>query len=415
MHTSAIADGIRAVGTGRQGSKSCTPDLARAITDDLKCGKVAPIPKAAFLGALMIKGVAPEERILAEALIPGALDSPEIMAQEVAKGAPSWMIDQCTHLLRGGTFDRATARRVGEFLFSQEPNDAARALVASVMRVRYSDPEEYAGLLDAIHSILETPFRTPVPAGAPVLQLAEPFDGVERCHLLTPLIARFFRDQGLRVVNLVGRSSGPKFGMNLRDLYGELGAPALGGNSQFAEASPEFGWVAHQVDLSPALDRWVDIRHQTIKRPFLATLEKYVNPFGSQVFVGSAFHHTFTEKMVEIAEAAEFPASIVMFKSVEGTLGLTLGRATQVMISRRRPNGTYARGDFEALPDHYGLERMPDQKGIEVSAQENARLIRNWIADGRTDNPWFNARATYSLAVYADAWSRLQKLEDAAF
>ncbi len=415
MHTNAIADGIRAVGTGKQGSKSCPPELARAITDDLKSGNIGPIPRAAFFGALMIKGVSPDEKILGNALAPGALENPAILALDLCKDAPAWMIELCAHLLRGGTFDRSTARRVGSFLFSQEPNDATRALVASVMRVRYSDPEEYAGILDAIHSVVEKPFQTPPPAGAPVLQLAEPFDGVERCHLLTPLIARFFRDQGLRVVNLVGRSAGPKFGMNLQDLYRELQAPALSGNSQLGDASPEFGWVAHQVDLARPLDRWVEIRHQTIKRPFLATLEKYVNPFGSQVFVGSAFHHTFTEKMVEIAEAAEFPASIVMFKSVEGTLGLSLGRATQVMISRRKPDGTYARGDFEALPDHYGFERMADQKGIEVSARENARLVRNWIANGQTDNPWFNARASYSLAVYADAWNRLQELEGTAF
>lgn len=43
---------------------------------------------------------------------------------------------------------------------------------------------------------------------------------------------------------------------------------------------PEFGWYVDQQEISLELDAWVDLRRNIIKRPFLATSEKFINTCG---------------------------------------------------------------------------------------------------------------------------------------
>ena len=55
------------------------------------------------------------------------------------------------------------------------------------------------------------------------------------------------------------------------------------------EAFDPYGWVLDQKALSSALDRWVDRRRVLLKRPFLATLEKVLNPCRAKILVTSVF------------------------------------------------------------------------------------------------------------------------------
>lgn len=64
-----------------------------------------------------------------------------------------------------------------------------------------------------------------------LLQLAEPFDGMERGELITPLLAQHIqRAYNAVVVSQCGRSAGPKYGQNLLGIaqtINALGAPFL--------------------------------------------------------------------------------------------------------------------------------------------------------------------------------------------
>lgn len=43
---------------------------------------------------------------------------------------------------------------------------------------------------------------------------------------------------------------------------------------------PEFGWFVDQQEASLELGAWVDLRRNIIKRPFLATSEKFIDTCG---------------------------------------------------------------------------------------------------------------------------------------
>lgn len=406
----AIIRGIKTVGIGKKGSRPLAAELAREILMDLKSGKADPVATAAFFAALVIKGISPEELILQEAFEAGVFHDPQRLGHELTKDAPEFVKWICAQILSGHTLDKETARHLGEFLFSNQPGDSARGLVASALRVRYETDDEYEGLLEAMHETLEPPFRQAVAAGEPIVQLAEPFDGVSRSYLITPLIADYIQRHGYRVVSLVGRSSGPKIGNNLWDITQAINGQLAKGNQDLGKSKPDFGWYLHQKDLSPAVDHWVEIRRRIVKRPFLATLERFLNPTQARISISSAFHPPYTEKMMTVCERAGYPGCIVMRNGQEGTLSFPLNRSVKVLCSARQKDGSYRRQEFEFSPSQIlGTEMTVDEKLQQPSVTENARLILKYKGEGRSGNTFFDERVKVTTLALDEAMSWLKR------
>jgi len=406
----AIIRGIKTVGIGKKGSQPLTSNLAQEILADLKEGKADPVAAAAFFAALMLKGISPEELILQEAFAPGIFNDPQRLGHELTKDAPEFVKWICGQILSGHTLDRETAKHLGEFLFSDQPGDNARGLIASALRVRYETDDEYAGLLDAIHEIFPPAFQQPVPTGEPIVQIAEPFDGVTRSYLITPLIADFIQRHGFRVVSLIGRSSGPKMGNNLLDIAKAINGQMAQGNQDFGKMKPDFGWYIQQKDLSPAVDRWVDLRRRIIKRPFLSTLERFLNPVKARIMISSAFHPPYTEKMITVCEQAGYPGAIIMRNGQEGTLSFPLNRSVKVLCSARQSDGSYLRQEFEFSPSQIlGTEITVDEKLEQPSVKENARLILKSKGEGRSGHEFFDERVKVTTLALDEAISWIQR------
>ena len=367
----AINRGIKTVGIGKKGSKTLTPELALEIVEDLKSGKVSDAAKGAFFAGLCAKGIEPDERILEQAFAPGLLtDAPEFV---------QWV---CAQLLRGHTLDQQTAYDLGKFLFSDEPGDTARGWVASFLRVRYETNDEYDGLRQAMEDTLLPAFKIPAPQGEPIIQIAEPFDGVDHSYMITPLIGRSLQAQGYRVVHQVGRNSGPKLDMNLWDIAQALGETPAVGNLDLASDKPAFGWFFYQSLMSQALDRWVDLRHQIIKRPFLATIERFINPLKANILIASAFHPPYGEKMMAIAERAGFKGVIIVRNGIEGTIAFPLLREVKLLLSAGQKDGSFRRHEMNIESRSFvDREEMIEKP----KASDNAKLIKSYVQKGATN------------------------------
>ena len=406
----AVSDGIKAVGIGKKGSKALTPELIQAIVRELREGCVPAVVKGAFFGALITKGVTPEEKTLEEALGPGVLSDFPKLADYVAADAPAPIQELCVRLLRQETLDEETAKKLGDFLFSSEPGDGARGMVASIMRVRYETPEEYTGILRSIQETIEPPFREEVPSGEPIIQIAEPFDGVDHSYLITPLVLQYFQKQRYRAVGLAGRNSGPKAGHNLLDLVNAVGATFLRRNTELRDKKPDLGWYIRQQDMSTAMDRWVELRRQIIKRPFLSTLERFVNPVKADILIASAFHPPYGEKMITVAEKAGYPGVIIVRNGLEGTLAFPLKRGVKILCSARQAGGQYRRQENEFNPEEYlNISVEVEEKFEQPSLKENARLVNEYARAGRTDYQLFDWRVKATCAGLEEAVKWIQK------
>ncbi len=395
----AIVRGIKTAGIGKKGSKPLTPELCREILEDLRAGKAAPIAQGAFFGALIMKGVALEEQILGQAFDPGTLGNPARLLEALSPEAPTSIKQICIELLEKKELDKQTAYQLGKFLLSAEPGDGARGMAVSILRVRYETHDEYEGLLKSFQESLEPAFRTKVPAGEPIIQLAEPFDGVDQSYMITPVVAKFLQTQGYRVISMVGRNSGPKLVNNLLDLVSALKIECAKGNEDLKNEKPSLGWYFNQKNLSKDMDRWVELRRQTIKRPCFATLEKFLNPVNAAVIITSAFHPPYGEKMTTVAERAGFAASIVIRNGIEGTIAFPLKRSAKILCSVKQSNGQYLRNEFDFNPVSFlGQEVDVEEKLEKPDIQENARLVEQFVSQGKTNNQHFDLRIKTTCA-----------------
>ena len=400
----AIREGIKTTGVGKKGSKSLTTEQIHEILSELKEGCVSPVEKGAFFAALTLKGFTADELLLGQAFPNINIQDPQQLAGALTSDSPSWVQNLCGQLLSGATLTLNETRKLGDYLLSEQPGLGARGLVASALRVRYETPDEYEGLWQALSATIAAPFKLPIPGKKLLIQLAEPFDGVDQSYLLTPLIAQFLQQRHFRVLHLVGRNSGPKWGVTLLDIATKLKVNFLKSNSELTDTPPTFGYFLHQADLSPSIDRWVDIRRQTIKRPFLATLEKFLNPANAGILITSAFHPPYTEKMITIAERAGFPGAIVVRNGLEGGLAFNLLRPVKIMTTVRQPNGTYHRAELEFYAKaelQHPLE--VEEKITALDINENVRLLLHYQENGTTDNPHFNWRIQASCTGIARA------------
>jgi len=397
----AINRGIKAVGIGKKGSKSLTPELALEILEDLKAGKVSDAAKGAFFAGLSAKGINAAEAILDQAFVEGTLTDASKLLNTIAADAPEFVKWVCQQLSAGHTLDKQTAYDLGKFLFSDDPGDAARGWVASFLRVRYETADEYEGLWQAMQETLAPDFTSAPPEGDPIIQMAEPFDGVDHSYMITPLIARHLQGLGYRLVHQVGRNSGPKFEMNLWDIAQALDAKAALGNIDLANSKPECGWFFHQSMMSEALDRWVGLRHQTIKRPFLSTIERFINPLHADILIASAFHPPYGEKMMTLAERAGFKKIIIVRNGIEGTIAFPLMREVKLLLSAQQADGSFKR--HEMIIENHPMvetEEMIDKP----RAVDNAKLINAYTSQGTSGNKHFDLRVKITIEGLEEAF-----------
>ena len=399
---------IKLIGIGKYGSKPMPAELITECRENLLSGTAHPLQVGAFIGALLTKGPTAEERTLETCFGREAFSHPTFLVNKLCPDLPVNLLPVATKLLRGQLLQVSEARQLGDYLFGdfapEHDCETFRGMAVSIMRVRHETNDEYQGLYQAVMETVVPRFGDDKPIGPtrPIAQLAEPFDGVEHSYLITPILARFFQVRGYGALSMVGRTPGPKSTLNAHDLYMHMNCEFVLNHAELTAAPPEgYGWVLDQKALSPALDRWVDRRRVLLKRPFLSTLEKVVNPARARILVTSVFHITYQMKMAELAMMAGFDAVIVLKRGLEGSLAPSTARATGVLCAVRTSENHLSCQNFDAdRPAFAQFKRETDLEISDPQATENARLVKTYLAQQETGNDDFDNRVRFALALY---------------
>jgi len=404
-----LRDAIKKVGIGKKGSIALNKEDLTNLKQSFKNEATPTAAQGAFLGALFIKGLTADEDIFLKQLFHSHSVQATDIINFICPHCDEPIKSFCQILLEMKTLSRKEAYQLGKILFSQKSGDGARGLIASILRVRYETIDEYQGLLESMQDFFELPFKKEIPAGDPIIQIADPFDGATRTYLITPLISQFLQKKNYRVINLVGDSSGPKYGNNMNDIALRLSSTFIKDNGDLANSKPEWGWYLHQRDLSPALQRWVTLRRAIIKRPFLATLERFVNPCQAQILIASAFHPNYGEKMQQIAQRAGFPGIIIIRNGMEGSTAFALLRPTKILISAKQENGQYLNHEIDFNPAMHLASTIPkEERLLNPSLEENCQLIQEYSLNGSTSNSLFNQRVECTCRGIYDAVQWIQ-------
>lgn len=399
---------IKLIGIGKYGSKPMPAELIAECRESLLSGMAHPLQIGAFIGALLTKGLTDEERTLEACFGRDAFSHPTFLVNKLCPELPVNLLPIATKLLRGQHLQVSEARQLGDYLFgefsAEQDCETFRGMAASIMRVRHETNDEYNGLYQAVMDKLAPRFDDDEPIGPtrPIVQLAEPFDGAEHSYLITPILAHYFQERGYGALSMVGRTPGPKYTLNAHDLYMHMNCEFVLSQSEFMKVPPNvYGWVLDQKALSPALHRWVDRRRVLLKRPFLSTLEKVLNPARARILVTSVFHITYQMKMAELALMAGFDAAIVLKRGLEGSLAPSTARATGVLCAVRTPENHLFCQNFDAdRPAFAPFKTEADIDVVQPQAAENARLVKTYLAQQQTGNDDFDNRVRFALALY---------------
>jgi anthranilate phosphoribosyltransferase len=404
-----LVQGIKVIGIGKHGSKPLPAPLLEEIIIYLQANDGIAIQKGAFFGALMAKGPTENEKRLLNQLC-GETDNIEALYNHLCQDSPARMKPIGLKLLSRDTLTVEEAQKLGDYLFSEESGETFKGMAVSMLRIRYETDEEYDGLYKAVLSTFSPTFlETPLHSRG-TIQLAEPFDGVEHSYIITPLLAQALQESGYTAIVTTGRNPGPKLTMNVLDIYLALGGTFLQDNPSLAETPPTFGWVLDQKTLSPALDQWVDRRRLFFKRPFLATLEKVLNPCGAKILITSVFHITYMEKMISLAAMAGFSGVIVLKRGLEGTLAPSVAKASGILCAARQSDGTFLTETFEATNEAFADLRAEADDIVEgLSAEDNIRLIREFSEESVTGNKDFDKRVNLAIALYKTGLGWIQQ------
>lgn len=399
---------IKLIGIGKYGSKPMPPDLIAECRASLLSGTADRLQVGAFIGALLTKGITEEERTLESCFGRDAFSHPTFLVNKVCPELPVNLLPIATKLLRGQHLQVSEAHQLGDYLFGdfvpEQDCETFRGMAVSIMRVRHETNDEYQGLYQAVMATLAPRFHDDAPVGPtrPIVQLAEPFDGADHSYLITPLLAHFFQQRGYGALSMVGRTPGPKYTLNAHDLFMHMNCEFVLSQAEFTQAPPNvYGWVLDQKALSSSLNRWVDRRRVLLKRPFLSTLEKVLNPARARILVTSVFHITYQMKMAELALMAGFDAAIVLKRGLEGSLAPSTARATGVLCAVRTPENHLFYQHFDA--DRPAFASFKTEADVEINhpqAAENARLVKTYLADQQTGNNDFDNRVRFALALY---------------
>lgn len=397
VNAGAIAEGLNRIGVGKRGSKSCPEDLVTALIAEFEQKQPDTLVFTAFYTSLFIKGIAPQEQELLRYIDAGAFDSAAALLDVLAPSLSGQIQEYALRVLSGAALSRSEARQLGEFLFDSTQKsieaDCGRVILAVALRMKHTEPVEYAGLLDAMHAVVAGEFQSTLQAAAPIIQFAEPFDGMMRGYIISPVLACVVHSMGFSPVHLSGESSGPKYGMTAKELLTALEVPSVQRTDEIAHtALPPFGCQVEQSVLAPPLHRWVDIRRKIIKRPFLATLEKLLNPWHSRVLVSSAFHLSYAEKMTDTFEHMGWNSMLTFYKTDEGGIGISTERESRCLATKRLSTGRYERRQFSFNPERSGVKTRSTPQSVPPDVGVNAGLISGYITDATSGDEYFDLR-----------------------
>ncbi|GJQ13848.1 hypothetical protein GpartN1_g5639.t1 [Galdieria partita] len=381
----ALVEGIRLVAIGKYGAKSLNKTLKNRIveeleniesqmrnwnksTEDNSLYQRQVLQRAAFLGSLYMKpnwtedeqeilrkyelGFAPSNKPCSEASLLLAVHPNSFQRLEECH-----LTEHVLKLLQNNHLSTEEAEQLGEFILECKTlTDAClSAMILHILRVRHETSAELIGIAAACRKAMNNNdslwksslgFQTKRPIS--VLQITEPFDGVVKSPMVTPLVAKHIAEKyGIWTVLIGSDTSDPKYGMNLKMLVEKLGEariPRVTSRNHLEEmfhsqSSPRVVYMDLE-DVCPALSKLTYLRRTIIKRPCLATVEKAINYIDADALLTSAFHPNYVDKMLKIGATQHFLQVFVLSGGIEGGLAFPVGGRSGITISSFSQDGS---------------------------------------------------------------------------
>lgn len=222
------------------------------------------------------------------------------------------------------------------------------------LRMKRETMDEFKGILDAISDATE---RVTAEVDE-VVDIADPYDGYNRCLPAAPFLPALLAELGVPAVNHGLESVGPKYGVTARHVLRAAGANVDLSPAEAAKrlADPAIGWAyVDQAKFCPKLHDMLPLRQRMIKRQAVTTIETEAMPIVGRKkthFVTGFVHKPYPPIYAQLARHVGFDSGLII-RGVEGGVIPSLRQAGRVYAYQDKGEEV----EIEINPEAIGIQQ----------------------------------------------------------
>ena len=329
---------LKKKGIGPEGSKSLKADELAEVQILFTDNAYSLTTRATLLTALLMLPPSEAESIWLNTFLPTYQDQLPaalyFMINDELAQTP--MEKYLSETIRGIdlTYDQAF-EAMSLLLKDASVPDFQKGAFLEAQRLKRESFDENKAFFDVLWSAT-TRVQTKLPV---LIDICDNYDGFTRYHNLAPFFAAAIAACGYPCLVHGTDEVAPKFGvssLSILNACGYIYKNPIQAANQLHDATIGWGY-ADQSDFNPKLYALKTIRKEMVKRPFLATFEKMMQPVqaiqGNHLLTGFTHAHYRTEVAEQLKAQQKIAAALVM-KGLEGSSCPPLNRETiQVTVS----------------------------------------------------------------------------------
>ncbi|TDM00012.1 MAG: hypothetical protein C4K58_01840 [Flavobacteriaceae bacterium] len=367
-------------GIGEKGSKHFTQEQCETLLPLLLSSETSIITKACLLASTLILEQNSFEKTLIETLEERILDlDPKLHFLFQDKNDETEILlgtsleKFCQKLIRKEDLSPKEAQIAMDLYFEKDAPDYLKATFLQLERLKRETLEENRTFLESFFDRSErisSPFNF-------VLDFCNPYDGWNRkpnYSLYTALLLSLCKiPTSIHGVEKIG----PKNGLTVFSLLQNMGQNPLKSlqelKTEIQSKQSYFGYLDQSV-FFPALYKDKQMRKEMVKRSFIATFEKLLQPIqgkeGNYVLTG----YTHSHYKLELARILQGKvAGALIIKGDEGSPQLPLSKKSQYTFVN--PKGEIL--ESEVSPEDFGFEFQSEylEKTQEITAEFQRKLL----------------------------------------
>jgi anthranilate phosphoribosyltransferase len=312
---------IKRKAVGPSGSRHLNEDDLQIIVPALASEDVNLISKAVLVASVIILERNTRENRLLKQLKSGKEYLPEplknLFFEEYNSGFPFIL----RKILQDEDLNVEEASTGIEFLLNANIPDYQKGVFLIGERLKRESFTENSTFLQAMRRKVEPKLvKTSL-----LIDLSDPYDGFLRYPIYTPFVAALLGTMGFPAYCHGTQKVAPKKGDTIHKMLRLAGKNPLKRAGEVVEdiENEKIGWgYIDQSVYFPALNNLSALREKIVKRPFLATLEKLLQPLRSSnanYIVGGFVHADYKRKLAKLLKNQESLNAALIVKGMEGS------------------------------------------------------------------------------------------------
>lgn len=279
------------------------------------------------------------------------------------------------------------------------------------LRMKRETMDEFKGILDAI---LDSTDRVTAEVDE-VVDVADPYDGYNRCLPAAPFLPALLAELGVPAVNHGLDAVGPKYGVTARHVLRAAGANVDLSPQEAAKrlADPAVGWAyVDQAKYCPKLHDMIPLRQRMIKRQAVTTIETEAKPIVGRKkthLVTGFVHKPYPPIYAQLARHAGFDSALIV-RGVEGGVIPSLRQVGRAVAYQDKGEET----EYEINPEAMGIQQtvrsvpLPDdlpktERDDEIAIMVDVQATAQAAAEAGMAALCGNKGATYDSLVLSAA------------